>query len=59
LPGSRATAGLRQREWNRAHSDKQNQVKCASDEMRFNGRINLFFHLLLFFDLVLELLNTF
>jgi hypothetical protein len=49
LLGSRVAAGLRQREWNRTHSDKQKQVKCASDKMRFDGRINLFFHLVLFF----------
>jgi hypothetical protein len=51
LLGSRAAAGLRQREWNRAHSDKQKQVKCASNKMRFDRGINLFFHLVLFFRL--------
>src|SRR6476660_5281935 len=51
LLGSRAAAGLRQREWNRAHGDKQKQVKCASNKMRFDGGINLFFHLVLFFRL--------
>ena len=51
LLGSRVAAGLRQREWNRAHSHKQKQVKCASNKMRFDGRINLFFHLVLFFRL--------
>ena len=38
------SAALRQREWNRAHSDKQKKIKCASDKMRFDGGINLFFH---------------
>src|SRR6476619_71412 len=51
LLGSRAAARLRQREWNRAHGDKQKQVKCAFNKMRFDGGINLFFHLVLFFRL--------
>ena len=51
LLGSPATAGLCQREWNRADSHKQKQVKCASDKMRFDGGINLFFHWVLFFRL--------
>jgi hypothetical protein len=32
------------REWNRAHGQKQKQVKCTSDKMRFGGGINLLFH---------------
>ena len=40
---SPATAGLRQREWDRAHGQKQNHVKGASNKMRFNGEIDLFF----------------
>ena len=55
--GSLGVVSLRQREWNRAHSHKQKQVKCASDEMRFDGWINLFFHLVLFFDLISESRN--
>jgi hypothetical protein len=35
---------LRQREWNRAHSHKQKQIKSASNKMRFSGGINLLFH---------------
>jgi hypothetical protein len=35
---------LRQREWDRAQGQKQKQVKCASDKMRFGGGINLLFH---------------
>jgi hypothetical protein len=42
LPGGRVSR--RQREWDRADSHKQNQVKCASDEMRLDSGINLFFH---------------
>ena len=34
----------RQCEWDRADSHKQNQIKCASNKMRFDGGINLFFH---------------
>jgi hypothetical protein len=49
LLGTRAAAILRQREWNRANSQKQKEVKCASDKMRLDGRIDLFFHLVLFF----------
>jgi hypothetical protein len=41
-PGGRVSR--RQREWDRAYSHKQNQVKCASNEMRFDRGINLFFH---------------
>ena len=37
------------REWNRANSQKQKEVKCASDKMRLDSRIDLFFHLVLFF----------
>ena len=33
-----------QRKWDRAYGHKQNQVKCASDKMRFDSGINLFFH---------------
>jgi hypothetical protein len=35
---------LRQRKWDRADGQKQKQVKRASDKMRFNSGINLFFH---------------
>ena len=35
---------LRQCEWNGANSQKQKQIKRASDKMRFDGGINLFFH---------------
>ena len=42
-PGGRVSR--RQREWDRAYGQKQSQVKCASDEMRFDSGINLFFHL--------------
>src|SRR5207249_7771511 len=35
---------LRQREWNRADSEKQKQVKRASDKMCFDGGVNLLFH---------------
>jgi hypothetical protein len=35
---------LRKREWNRANGQKQKQIKRAPDEMRFDGGINLFFH---------------
>ena len=42
---------LRQRERNRAYSQKQKQIKSASNKMRFDGGINLFFHLVLFFRL--------
>ena len=58
LPGGRIS--LRQRKWDRAHGHKQKQVKCASDEMRFDGRINLFFHFgVVLFDFVPELRITF
>jgi hypothetical protein len=42
--GSAATARLRQREWNCADGQKQKQIKCASNNVSFNGGINLFFH---------------
>jgi hypothetical protein len=42
--GNPATAGLRQREWDHAHGDKQKQIQCASDKMRFDFGINLLFH---------------
>jgi hypothetical protein len=35
---------LRQREWDRADGHKQKQIKCASEKMRFDGRVNLLFH---------------
>jgi hypothetical protein len=35
---------LSQREWDRANSQKQKQVKGASNKMRLNGGVNLFFH---------------
>ena len=57
--GSPAAAGLRQREGNRADSHKQKQVKCAPDEMRFYGGINLFFHWCCSFDSIPELRITF
>jgi hypothetical protein len=40
---------LRQREWDRTHSHKQKEIKSASDKMRFDGGIDLFFHLVLSF----------
>jgi hypothetical protein len=42
--GSPATAGLRQREWDRANRQQQKQVKGASKNLRFDRRVNLFFH---------------
>jgi hypothetical protein len=39
-----ADVALRQCEWDRADSDEQNQIKRASNKMRFDGGINLFFH---------------
>jgi hypothetical protein len=39
-----AHVSLRQREGNRTDSYKQKQIKSASDKMRFDGGINLFFH---------------
>ena len=42
--GSPATAGLRQREGDRADGQKQKQVKRTSNQVRFDGRINLFFN---------------
>jgi hypothetical protein len=43
---------LRQRERNRAHSQKQKQIKSASGKMRFDGGINLFFHGVLFVRII-------
>ena len=37
---------LRQREWDRANSDKQKQIEPASDKMRFDRRVNLLFHMM-------------
>ena len=42
LPGGRISR--RERKGDRADSHKKNQVKCASNEMRFDSGINLFFH---------------
>ena len=42
FPGDRVS--LRQRERNRTDSHKQEQIRSASNEMRFDSRINLFFH---------------
>ena len=42
-----AIAGLRQRKWNCTDSKKKQQIKRASDKMRFDGGINLLFHLVL------------
>src|SRR4029077_8360071 len=42
--GSPATAGLCQRERDCADGHKQQQVECDSNEMRFDGGINLLFH---------------
>jgi hypothetical protein len=39
---------LRQRERDRTDGKKQKQIKSASDKMRFDGGINLFFHWVLF-----------
>jgi hypothetical protein len=52
---SPATAGLRQREWDCADGDKCKQDKCASKNLRFDRRVNLFFH---FFGLVIFELET-
>src|SRR5205823_4242555 len=41
---SRCTAALRKRERDCAHGEKQKQIKSASDQVSFNGGINLFFH---------------
>ena len=41
----RSRFGSRQRQWDRADGQKQKQVKCASDKMRFDGGINLLFHI--------------
>jgi hypothetical protein len=35
---------LRQRKWNCTDSKKKQQIKRASDKVRFDGGINLFFH---------------
>jgi hypothetical protein len=35
---------LRQREWDGADGQQQKQIKHASDEMRFDSGVNLFFH---------------
>jgi hypothetical protein len=43
--GSAAIARLRQRDWNCAGGHKQKQVKCTSKKVRFDGRINLSFHI--------------
>jgi hypothetical protein len=48
LLGSRVAAGLRQRKWNCTDCKKKQQIKRASDKVRFDGGINLFFHLVLF-----------
>jgi hypothetical protein len=40
-----ASVALRQREWDRTDSGKQKQIKPTANEMRFDGGINLFFHL--------------
>jgi hypothetical protein len=37
---------LSQREWDRAHGQKQKDVKGASNKMRFDGGIDLFFQFL-------------
>ena len=39
-----AHVALRQRKRGRADSGEQNQVKCASNKMRFGGGVNLLFH---------------
>ena len=39
-----ADVALGQREWDRADSDEQKQIECASDKMRFDRGVNLFFH---------------
>jgi hypothetical protein len=41
-----ADVALRQCEWDPADSDEQNQIKRASNKMRFDGGINLFFNFL-------------
>jgi hypothetical protein len=38
------SVALRQRKRNGAHGQKEKQIKCPSDKMRFNSRINLLFH---------------
>ena len=42
---SPATAGLRQREWDRADGQQQKQIKRASEKVRFDSGVNLFFYL--------------
>jgi hypothetical protein len=42
--GAFCSVPLRQREWDRADGHKQKQIKCASEKMRFDGRVNLLFH---------------
>jgi len=44
LPG----VSLRQREWDGADGQKQKHVEGASNKMRFDGGIDLFFHFLIF-----------
>jgi hypothetical protein len=39
-----ATAGLRQREWNREDGEKRKQNERAPEKVRLDGRISLFFH---------------
>src|SRR5207248_11050332 len=36
---------LRQHEWNCRDTKQQNQIKCTSKQIGFNGRTNLFFHI--------------
>src|SRR4029453_19425576 len=43
-PASLRSVPLRQREWDHADGHKQKQIKCASEKMRFDGRVNLLFH---------------
>jgi hypothetical protein len=40
------SVSLGQRKWNGAYTYEQKQIKRASDEMRFDGGINLSLHLL-------------
>ena len=39
------SVSLRQSEWNRADGHKQKQIKRASDKVRFDGGVSLFFHI--------------
>ena len=41
---SRGDVSLRQRKWNRAHGQKQKQIKCDSKKMRLNSSVNLALH---------------